>query len=117
MTGRINVVFKFWNQVNLCGILKLNNLIFGKDADYLAQQFPVFANVFEVKVKKQSNQSFLKCDCLHYERCGIPCTHIIKITNEIDETMITIQHPKVYLVNFGLPDLQLSDQLMKAVSM
>jgi hypothetical protein len=47
----------------------------------------------------------------------IPCTHIMKMTNEIDETMITVQHQKVYLVHFGLPDLQLSDQLMKAASM
>jgi hypothetical protein len=41
----------------------------------------------------------------------------MKITDEIDETMITVQHQKVYSVHFGLPDLQLSDQLMKALSM
>jgi hypothetical protein len=41
----------------------------------------------------------------------------MKITNEIDETMITVQHQKVYFIHFGLPDSQLSDQLMKAVSM
>ncbi len=76
-------------------------------------------NVFKVKVKLQANQHFLKCDCLHNERCGIPCTHIVKITNKIDETMITVQHQhrKVYSVHFGLPDSRLSDQLMKAVSM
>ncbi len=94
MTGRINVVFKFWNQVGWCGILKLFNLIldFGKDTDFLAQKIPVFANVYKVKVKHQANQSFPKCDWLHHERCGIPCTHIIKITNQINETMITVQH-------------------------
>ncbi len=43
--------------------------------------------------------------------------HIMKITNEIDETMITIQHQKVYSIHFGLPNSRLSDQLMKAVSM
>ncbi len=83
----------------------------------MAKKFSVFANVYEVKVKLPPNQHFLKCDCLHYERCGIPCTHIIKITNEIDETMITVQHQKVYSVQFGLPDSRMSDQLMKAVSM
>ena len=41
----------------------------------------------------------------------------MKITNEIDETMNTVQHRKVYSIHFGLPDSQLSDQLMKAVSM
>jgi hypothetical protein len=31
---------------------------FGKDADYLAPKYPVFANVYKVKVKQQANQSF-----------------------------------------------------------
>ncbi len=90
---------------------------FGKDADSIAQKFSVFANVYEVKVKLQANQHFLKCDCLHYERCGIPCTHIMKITDEIDVIMITAQHHKVYSAHFGLPDSQLSDLLMKEVLM
>ncbi len=89
---------------------------FGKGADFMAKKFLVFANVYKVKVKLQANQNFLKCDCLHYERCGIPCTHIMKITDEIDETMITVQNRKVYSVHFKLPDSRLSDQLMKAVS-
>ena len=118
----------FLNRKNQCCVQVLESSWFvwnfefdqpylGKDADYLTPKFPVFGNVYEVKVKQQANQSFFKCDCLHYERCGIPCTHIMKITNEINETMITIQHRKVYSVYFGLPDLQLSDQLIKAVSM
>jgi hypothetical protein len=90
---------------------------FGKDAAYLAPKFLVFANVYKVKMKQQANQSFLKCDCLHYERCGIPSTNITKITNQINETMITVQHKKLFLVHFGFPDLQLGDQLKKAVSM
>ena len=68
---------------------------FGKDADFMAKMFPVFANVIQSESKTASKSTFLKCDCLHYERCGIPCTHIMKITNEIDETMITVQHQKV----------------------
>jgi hypothetical protein len=40
----------------------------------------------------------------------------MKITNEVNETMIAVQHQKVCLVHFGLPDLKLSDQLIKAVS-
>jgi hypothetical protein len=83
----------------------------------MANKFMVFAHVYKVKVTKKANQHFLKCDCLHYERCGIPRTYIMKITDEIDETMITVQHRKVYSVHFGLPDSQLSDQPMKVVSM
>jgi hypothetical protein len=90
---------------------------FGKDADSMSQKFPVFANVYKVEVTLQANQHFLKCDCLHYKRCGIPCTHIMKITDEIDETMITVQYQKVYSIHFGLPDSQVSNQLMKAVLM
>jgi hypothetical protein len=89
---------------------------FGKDADFMVNKFLVYANVYRVKVKLQANQYFLKCDCLHYERCGIPCTHSMKITNKIDETIITVQHQKVYSVYFELPDSRLSDQLMKVVS-
>jgi hypothetical protein len=96
---------------------KVEKPYFGKDADYMTQKFPVFANLYKVKVKLQANQHFLKCDCLNYERCRIPCTHIMKITDEIDETMITVQQRKVYSVHFGLPDSQLSDTSMKAVSM
>jgi hypothetical protein len=68
-------------------------------------------------VRKQANQSFLKCDCLHYERCGIPYTHILKITNQIEEAMITVPHRKVFPIHFGLLDSKHSEQLMKAVSM
>jgi hypothetical protein len=84
--------------------IEVEQLYFGKDADFMAQKFPVFANVYKLKVKLQANQHFLKCDCLHYERCGIPCTHIVKINDEIDETMITVQHQNLYSIHFGLPD-------------
>ncbi len=30
MTGKINVVCKFWNQIGLCGVLKLITLILEK---------------------------------------------------------------------------------------
>ena len=41
----------------------------------------------------------------------------MRITDEIVETMITVQYRKVYSIHFGLPDSQLSDQLMKVVLM
>jgi hypothetical protein len=41
----------------------------------------------------------------------------MKITNQINETIITVHYQNASLVHFGLPYLQLSDQLMKAVSM
>jgi hypothetical protein len=32
---------------------------FGKDAYFMAKKFPVFANIYKVKVKLQANQHFL----------------------------------------------------------
>ncbi len=116
-TGRIKNVFEFWNQVGLCGILRLNNLILNKMQTLWPKSSQCLPMYTKWKWNCKQINIFSKCDCLHYERCGIPCTHIMKITNEIDETMITVQHQKVYSVHFGLPDSRLSDQLMKAVLM
>ena len=43
----------------------------------LSGRFPQFVNVYHVTCTKKGNQHFLKCDCLLYERCGIPCSHIL----------------------------------------
>ena len=51
-----------------------------------------------------------------YERCGIPCSHILKITDEIEATMIKIQHWKVFHVHFGLAESKISPKLMKGIS-
>jgi hypothetical protein len=90
---------------------------FQDDELNLSDLFPVFANVYNVKVTTFEQQRFLKCDCLHYERCGIPCTHILKITDEIEEIMIKVQHLKVYQVHYGDPDSNLSNKLMQATSL
>ena len=90
---------------------------FQDDELNLSDLFPVFANVYNIKVTTFGQQRFLKCDCLHYERCGIPCTHILKITDEIEETMIKVQHLKVYQVHYGDPDSNLSNKLMQATSL
>ena len=70
-----------------------------------------------MELTELSSQSFLKCSCLLYERCGLPCTHIIKITDEIEETMIKVQHRKIFQVNFGIRDSDLSKELMKECSL
>jgi hypothetical protein len=92
------------------------SLYFENDDIALSAKFPQFANVYHVTSTKKGHQSFLKCDCLLYERCGIPCSHILKITDEIEATMIKIQHWKVFQVHFGLADSQISPHLMKAIS-
>jgi len=65
---------------------------------------------------KKGHPSFLKCDCLLYERCGIPCSHILKITDKVEATMIKIQHWKVFHVHFGLAESKISPELMKGIS-
>jgi hypothetical protein len=89
---------------------------FENDDLALSVKFPQFANVYQVTSTKKGHQSFLKCDCLLYERCGIPCSHILKITDEIEATMIKIQHWKVFHVHFGLPESEISPKLMKGIS-
>ncbi len=58
----------------------------------------------------------MKCECLFYKRCGIPCSHVLKITNEIEASVITVQHWKIYPVHFGGENDMLSDELMKLMS-
>ena len=69
---------------------------FEEDEFELSNVFPVFANVYQVRVTKKGTQSFLQWDCRMYERCGIPCSHIFVITNEIEETMISVQVSERY---------------------
>jgi hypothetical protein len=90
---------------------------FKDDELNLAYLFPVFANVYHVKVTTFGKQRFFKCDCLHYERCGIPCSHILKITVEIEEMMIKIQHLKVNQAHYGNMDSNLSSKLMQGSSL
>ncbi len=61
-------------------------------------------------------QTFLKCECLLYKRCGFPCSHVLKITNEIEASMIKVHHWKIYPVDFGGENDILSDELMKLTS-
>jgi hypothetical protein len=77
----------------------------------------VFANIYYVKVTTFGKQWFLKWDCLHYERYGIPCSHILKITNEIEEMMMKIPHLKVYQLHYGNKDSNLSSKLMQGSSL
>ena len=82
----------------------------------LSVKFSVFANVYHVTSTKKGHKSFLKCDCHLYERCGTPCSHILKITDRVEATMIKIQHWKVFHVYFGLAESKISAQLMHGIS-
>ena len=89
----------------------------------LSVKFPLFANVYHVTSTKKGHQNFLICDCLLYERRGIPCSHvlkianhILKITDEVEATMIKIKHWKVFHVHFGLAESKISAQLLQGTS-
>jgi hypothetical protein len=53
---------------------------------------------------------------LLYERCGILCSHVLKSTNEIEASMLRVQHWKIYPVLFGGENEILSKELMKLTS-
>ncbi len=75
-----------------------------------------FANVYCVDSTRKGEQNFLKCECLLYKRCGIPCLHVLKIRNEIEASMIKVQHWKIYPVHFGGENDMLSNELIKLTS-
>jgi hypothetical protein len=83
---------------------------------HLTEKFPDFANVYCVDVARKGEQTFLKCECLLYKNCGIPCSHVLKITNEIEASMIKVQHWKINPVHFGGENDMLSNELMKLTS-
>ncbi len=62
---------------------------------------------------EKNRQQFMQYDCLHYERCGIPCNHILRITNKIVDNMVKW---KVYSTHFG-DDSELGTKLMEAQSL
>ncbi len=74
---------------------------------------PSLCKCFFVLILYGRRAIFLKCECLLYKRCGNPCSHVLKITNEIEASMIKVQHWKIYPVHFGSENDMLSDELMK----
>jgi hypothetical protein len=90
---------------------------FDDDELELGNSFPIFANVYQVSVFKNSTQSFLKCDCLLYERCGYPCSHILRITNKMENTMVKIQHWKIYAAYYGKENSELSKKIIELVTL
>ncbi len=38
--------------------------------------------------------------CIHF-RCGFPCSHILRVTNDIQLDMIKIQHWKIYAAHYN----------------
>ncbi len=80
---------------------------------HLIEKFPVFANVYCVNIARKGEQTFLKFECLLYKRCGILCSHVLKITNEIEASIIKVQHWKIYPVHVGGKNDMLSNELIK----
>lgn len=95
---------------------KYKQPVFKNDELSLVDAFPVFPNVYRVCVTRNSNQSFLSCSCLHYDRCGIPCSHVLAITNVLEDTMVKVEHWRVYAVYFGVENSPLSEAIMKSIS-
>ena len=90
--------------------------VYTNDTLSLMDTFPVFPNVYRVCVKRKANQSFLSCSCLHYDHCGIPCSHVLAITNVLEDTMVKVEHWRVYSVYFGNAHSPLSEAIMKSIS-
>ena len=88
---------------------------FEKDKYRLEESFPRFLNVYQVNLVAMGKQSFLQCDCRLYTRCGIPCSHVFKVTDTLSREMLAIQHWKVFPVYYGSENSEISKSLMKKV--
>ncbi len=91
-------------------------------------------------MKILAEQVFLRCDCRLYERqceifhlflyviksllllvthnislirCGYPCFHVLKVTNEITIDMIKVQHWKIYATHYEDMSLGIGMELKK----
>ena len=90
---------------------------FDGDKLKLGESFPIFCNVYRVCVHRNSTQIFLKCDCLLYERCGYPCSHILRITNKVEDCMVKVQHWKIFAAYYGGENTRLSEKMMEVIAL
>ncbi len=90
---------------------------FDDDILKLADYFPLFCNVYQVSVHRNSTQNFLKCDCLLYDRCGYLCSHILRITNKVEDCMVKVQHWKIFAAYYGGNNVRLSEKIMEMVAL
>jgi len=54
-----------------------------------------------VRVVELMDDSFLQCSCGFFARMGLPCKHILRITNTVTATMCHIRWAKQFLFQFG----------------
>jgi hypothetical protein len=47
---------------------------------------------------------FINTNPFLFMRCGYPCTHVLKITNELRLEMIKVQHWKLYATHYNDDD-------------
>jgi hypothetical protein len=57
-----------------------------------------------VRVVELMDDSFLQCSCGFFARMGLPCKHILRITNTVTATMCHIRWAKQFMFQFGNND-------------
>lgn len=57
-----------------------------------------------VRVVEVVNVNNLQCSCVFFARMGLPCKHILRVTNTVTATMCHIRWAKQYLFQFGAHD-------------
>ncbi len=71
---------------------------------------PVFDRL---RIVSLHNQEYLSCSCKTYEQMGLPCSHILCVTDHLDLSMCDLRWWKNYLYNYGRTG-KLSDVFDKA---
>jgi hypothetical protein len=54
-----------------------------------------------VRVVEVTQDMFLQCSCGFFARMGLPCKHILRITNTVTATMCHVRWAKQFLFQFG----------------
>jgi hypothetical protein len=64
-------------------------------------ELPRFMRVRKLTRKQCHGLSFIWCDCGFYDRCGIPCSHVFRLVNDMSINMMHVRHWKVYDAHYG----------------
>jgi hypothetical protein len=90
---------------------------FQDDELNLSYLFPVFANVYNVKVTTFGQQGFLNVIVCILKDVAFHALTLSRSLMRLKKTMIKVQHQKAYQVHYGDSNSNLSNKLMQATSL
>jgi hypothetical protein len=56
----------------------------------------IISSFHRLRVVRYHQGGYLYCSCCHYERVGLPCAHILRVTDKLDISMCDVRWWKSY---------------------